>query len=183
MRLAAVGLTLIREMFPSNQPESDEAAKLRLELMAEIAEQVGEQRFVQAVRGAIKVSHRRWDVSVARVREMAGLRWTPEPSPAAQAWELVTRVFIDHCRTDSNGNYHLEEKVTLVDGKAKVMPVPEIPQAVKRAIQCLGGWAALAEAFPEFWGQRWKQFEQFYSEDAPSLRIDSRPGSDLVRVK
>jgi hypothetical protein len=182
IKLAAVALTLIREMFPVQQAESDEAAKLRLELMAEIADTVGEQRFVQAVRRAIAVSHRRWDVSVARIREMAGLRFVPEPSPAAQAWALVTQVFIDHCRSDADGNYHLEEKVVIVDGKAKITPVPEIPLPTKRAIQSLGGWAALAEAWPEYFTQKWNQFREFYSEDS-SPRIDSRPKADLERVR
>ena len=182
IKLAAVALTLIREVFPSAQPESDEAAKLRLELLAEIADAVGEYRFVKAVRSAIKVSHKRWDCSIARIREFAGLRFVPEPSPAAKAWELITQVFIDHCRSDADGNYHLEEKVTIVDGKAKVTPVPEIPPAAKRAIQCLGGWAALAEAFPEYWGQRWNQFKEFFDGDS-SPRIDSRPSTDLERVR
>lgn len=182
MKLAAVGLTLIREMFPMQQAESDDAAKLRLELMAEIAAEVGEQRFVQAVRNAIKISHRRWDVSIARIRETAGLRFVPEPSPAAQAWELITRVFIDHCRVDADGNYRLEEKVTIVDGKARVTPVPEIPPAVKRAIQCLGGWAALAESWPEFWQAKLKDFRELYREADVSPRMD-RPASSLERVK
>lgn len=182
MRLAAVGLTLVREMFPWNITESDEAAKLRLELMAEIAEEVGERRFVQAVRDAIKVSHKRWDVSVARVREMAGLRWTPQPSPAAQAWQFVTQVFIEHCRPDGDGNYRLEEKIVNFSGTARVFSVPEIPSAIKRAIRSLGGWAALAESHPEYWTQKFNQFKELYSEDA-SPRIDSRPGSELEKVK
>ena len=181
MRLAAVGMTLIREMFPTQQQESDEAAKLRLELMAEIADAVGEVRFVKAVRDAIKVSHRRWDCSVARIREMAGLKWTPPISASAEAWQLVTRVFIDHCRTDGDGNYRLEEKVVNVNGRAQVTPVPEIPMALKMAIQCLGGWAALAESHPEYWGQKANQFKEFYCENAASLRIDSK-GSELERA-
>lgn len=174
MRLAAVGLTLIREMFPTQQAESDEAAKLRLELMAEIAETVGEQRFVQAVRAAIKVSHRRWDVSVARVREMAGLRWTPEPSPAAKAWQFVTDTFLNHVRTNEQGNYVLEEKTVNRDGKAQVTPIPEIPPAISRALRALGGWAAIAEAFPEYHTQKWSQFRDFYYEDEAGLCVDSR---------
>ena len=182
LKLATVASALIDETFPTQQKMSDEAAKLRLELLAEVAEEVGEQRFVQAVRNAIKVSHKKWDCSIARIREMAGLRFVPEPSPAAKAWELVTQVFIDHCRSDADGNYHLEEKVTIVDGKAKVTPVPEISPAVKRAIQCLGGWAALAEAHPEYWGQRWNQFKEFYDGNS-SPRVDSRPSTDLERVR
>ncbi len=165
MKLAAVAISLIREVFPMQQAESDEAAKLRLDLMAELAEEVGEQRFVRAVRDTIKVSHRRWDCSIARVREMAGLRWQPPPSATAKAWEFVTQVFIDHCRTDANGNYVLEDKIVNMGGIARVFHVPEIPSAVKRAIQGLGGWAAIAEAWPEYHGQRYKQFQEFFYED------------------
>jgi hypothetical protein len=160
---------------------SDEATQLRLELMAEVAEAVGEQRFIRAIRDAIKVSHRRWDCSVARIREMAGLKWTPPLSATAEAWQLVTRVFIDHCRVDADGNYRLEEKVVNVDGKAQVTPVPEIPLEVKRAIAGLGGWAALAESFPEYWQQKYSAFKELYCEDEPSLRIDS--GSGLERAR
>lgn len=128
MRLAAVGLSLIREIFPMQQADSDEAAKLRLELMAELAEQVGEQRFVKAVRDTIKVSHRRWDCSIARIREMAGLKYVPEPSAVALAWRFVTDFYLNHVRPDprGTGNYVFEEKVVNVDGVAKVTPVPEI---------------------------------------------------------
>lgn len=182
LKLATVASALIDETFVSNQKMSDEAAKLRLELLAEVAEEVGEQRFVQAVRKAISVSHKRWDCSVARIRELAGLRFVPEPSPAAQMWDLITQVFIDHCRVNQDGNYRLEEKVTIVDGKARVTPVPDISPAAKRAIQCLGGWAALAESFPEYWAQKWTQFREFYSEDV-SPRVDLRPPTELERVR
>lgn len=181
LKLATVALALINETFPAQQKMSDEATQLRLEQLAEIAEQVGEQRFVKAVRDTIKVSHRRWDCSIARVREMAGLKWTPPISAAAEAWSMVTRIFIDHCRTDGDGNYRLEEKVVNVDGKAQVTPVPEIPLAVKRAIQGLGGWAALAESWPEYWSAKLRDFRDLYHEDEPSLRIDS--GSELERAR
>jgi hypothetical protein len=183
LKLATVASALIDETFPTQQKISDEATKLRLELLAEVAEEVGEQRFVQAVRNSIKVSHKKWDCSIARIRELAGLRFAPEPSPAAQMWELVTQVFIDHCRSDADGNYRLEEKITIVDGKAKVTPVPEIPPAAKRAIQCLGGWAALAESWPEFWQTKFRDFRELYHEVDYSPRVDSRPSTDLARVK
>jgi hypothetical protein len=160
------------------QATSEEAMQLRMELLSELAEQVGEQRFVKAIRDTIKVSHRRWDASVARIREMAGLRYTPEPSPAAQAWALVTQVFIDHCRTDENGNYRLEEKIVNVNGVARVFAVPELSPAIKRAIQGLGGWAGLAEAWPEYWSGKLRDFRELYHEDEPGPRMDS-----LQRVK
>jgi hypothetical protein len=182
LKLATVASALIDETFPTQQKISDEAAKLRLELLAEVAEEVGEQRFVQAVRNAIKVSHRRWDVSVARIREFAGLRFSPEPSPAAKAWTLLIQVFLDHCRTDPDGNYRLEPKSKIVDGKEHVTPVPEISPAIRRALQSLGGWAAIAESWPEYIGAKFNQFKELYSEDS-SPRIDSRPSTDLERVR
>ena len=174
MRLAAVGLSLIREIFPMQQADSDEAAKLRLELMAELAEQVGEQRFVKAVRDTIKVSHRRWDCSIARIREMAGLKYVPEPSAVALAWRFVTDFYLNHVRPDprGTGNYVFEEKVVNVDGVAKVTPVPEIPPAISRALRSIGGWAAIAEGYPEYHAQRYKQFQEFYSDDEPGPRMD-----------
>lgn len=164
-----MAVALIRETFPSQQQESDAAAELRMELLAELVEEVGEQRFVRAVRDTIKVSHRRWDCSVARVREMAGLKWSPPPSNAALAWEFVTQTFLNHCKTDGDGNYRLEIKVVRGDdGLARIIGVPEIPLPVKRAIQGLGGWAALAEAWPEYWQQRYKMFQDLYHEDDSS---------------
>lgn len=173
----------MRETFPSQQQESDDATKLRLELLAELAEEIGEQRFVRAVKDAIKVSHRRWDCSVARVREMAGLKWTPPPSNAALAWEFVTQTFLNHCRTDGDGNYRLEIKVVRgEDELAKIIGVPEIPPPVKRAIQGLGGWAALAEAWPEYWSQKLRDFKDLYHEDESSPYRD-RGLAELERVK
>ncbi len=171
---AKVAWQAVREMWPTQNTESEFSLKLRLKLMAQIAEEIGSERFMEAVEKAISVSFGRYAVSPAKIRECAGLRWTPPLSASAQAWALVTRVFIDHCRCDQDGNYRLEEKVVLVDGKAQVTSVPEIPLAVKKAIQCLGGWAALAEAHPEYWGQKANQFKEFFCEDEPSPRVDSK---------
>ena len=90
-RVAAVGLAMVREFFPTNQPESDAAARLRIELLAEVVAVVGPDRFRQAVRDAIAVSRSRWDCSVVRIREMAGLRYEPPQSRVAAAKALVWR--------------------------------------------------------------------------------------------
>lgn len=156
---------------------------MRLELLADLVREVGAERFMAAVRQTITISKSRWECTVARVREMAGLRYVAQPSPAALAWETVTRVFIDHCRPDENGRYRLEEKVVLVDGKAHVIPVPEIPASVLRAVQGLGGWGGLAEAWPTFWQMKLKDFRDLYHEDNSSLCVDLRPVSDLEKVK
>ena len=150
-KTAAIGLTAIREMLPSNQPESDAATKLRLELLGEIVAAVGPERFIRAVKDAIKVSRSRWDCSIARVRECAGMRYEPPQSRVAAAWDLVTSLFLNHCRMDAEGRYRLEEKVVLKDGVAEVTPVPDVPPTVLRAVQALGGWSGLAGAYPEYW--------------------------------
>jgi hypothetical protein len=144
--------------------------------MAQIAEEIGTDRFMEAVEKALSVSFGRYAVSPAKIRECAGLRYAPPPTAAAIAWAFVTQVFIDHCRRDAEGRYHLEEKVINVDGRAHVTPVPEIPAAIKKAIQSLGGWAALAEAYPNFWSAKWNQFREFYTEDEPGLCVDSLKG-------
>ena len=170
--VAATGLTAIREMFPSQHAESDAAVKLRVELLAEVVAAVGPDRFLRAVKDAISVSKSRWDCSVAKIRECAGLRYEPPQSRTAAMWDLVTQVFLNHVRMDPEGRYRLEEKIVLRDGVAEVTPVPDIPTAVMKAVQALGGWGGLAEAHPSFWGQRYKQFQDLYHEESTSLRVD-----------
>ena len=177
-RVAAAGLVAIREMFPTNQPESDAAARLRIELLAEIVALVGPDRYQRAVRDAIAVSRSRWDCSVARIREMAGLRYEPPQSRVAAAWNFATQTFLNHARLDPEGRYRLEEKVVLRDGVAEVTPIPLVPPAVWRAVQALGGWSALADT--SNWSYRFKDFKELYRDDL-SPRID-RPGSDLERA-
>jgi len=168
-RVAAVGLAAIREMFPTNQPESDAAARLRIELLAEIVALVGPDRYQRAVRDAIAVSRSRWDCSVARIREMAGLRYEPPQSRVAAAWDFTCQTFLNHARLDPEGRYRLEEKVVLRDGVAEVTPIPDVPLAVWRAVQAMGGWSALAD--PSNWSFRFKDFKELYCESNP--RIDA----------
>jgi len=177
-RIAATGLQIIREFFPTNQPESDAAARLRIELLAEVVAAVGSERFLRAVRDAIAVSRSRWDCSVARIREMAGLRYEPPQSRVAVAWDFATQTFLNHARLDPEGRYRLEEKVVLRDGVAEVTPIPLVPPAVLRAVQALGGWSALADT--SNWSFRYKDFRELYRDDS-NPRMD-RTGSDLERA-
>jgi len=177
-RMAAVGLAMVREFFPTNQPESDAAARLRIELLAEVVAAVGSERFLRAVRDAIAVSRSRWDCSVARIREMAGLRYEPPQSRVAVAWDFATQTFLNHARLDPEGRYRLEEKVVLRDGVAEVTPIPLVPPAVLRAVQALGGWSALADT--SNWSFRYKDFRELYRDDS-NPRMD-RTGSDLERA-
>lgn len=164
---AKVAWQAAREMFPSQNKESEFSLRLRIKLMAQICEEIGSERFMEAVETAISLSFGRYSVTPAKIRECAGLRWTPPPSAAASAWQFVIDTFLNHVRTDPHGNYILEEKVVNVDGRAKVTPVPQIPPAVDRALRAIGHWAAIAEAWPEFTGQRYKQFQEFFYEDQP----------------
>jgi hypothetical protein len=173
-----MGIAMTREMFPTNQPESDAAARLRIELLAEVVAIVGSERFLRAVKDAIAVSRSRWDCSVSRIREMAGLRYEPPQSRVAAAWNFATQTFLNHARLDPEGRYRLEEKVVLRDGVAEVTPIPEVPQAVWRAVQALGGWSALADT--SNWSYRFKDFKELYRDDF-SPRID-QPGTDLERA-
>lgn len=183
-KVAAVAWTCVREMFPVANTESDYSVKLRLKLMAQIVDEIGQDRFMLALEKAISISQRRYDVSIQRIRECAGLRYVAPPTAVALAWEFVMKVWVEHCRTDENGNYRLENKylkTTSPNGDSfSAIPPPEIPPAIKRALRSLGGWAAIAEAWPEYIGQKYNQFKEFYREDDLSPRMD--PGSALEKV-
>lgn len=169
-KVAAVGWTLVREVFPlspTQQRESDLALKLRLKLLAEVVREVGPDRFMAAVEKTIAVSPNRFHCTVARIREMAGLMYQPPRQPAAVAWEQLVQVFVDHVRTDANGNYRPEERVRIVDGETIVTPAPALPEATQRALRSLGGWAAIAEAWPEYIGQKYRDFCSLYEPDSP----------------
>jgi hypothetical protein len=175
---AKVAWQAAREIFPSQNKESEFSLRLRIKLMAQICEEIGPDRFMEAVEKAISVSFGRYAVSPAKIRECAGLKWTPPPSAAATAWQFVTDFYLNHVRPDpkGTGNYVFEEKIVNFGGVARVFPVPEIPPAVSRAIRAIGGWAAIAEAWPEFIGQRYGQFKEFYHEDGTGLCVDRENG-------
>lgn len=166
--VAKVGYQLVRECFPlgPNQKEdSDLAVRTKIKLLAEVVEAVGPERFLRAVEQAIAVSPNRFQVSVARIREMAGLFYTPPRHPAVIAWETVIQVFLDHVRPNGDGNYQLENKVRIVDGIAVVTQPPAVPAASMKALRSIGGWAALAEAWPEWTAQTFKNFREFFQPE------------------
>jgi hypothetical protein len=165
-KVAIAGWQLVREMFPiTNHNESDASLKLRAELFGRIVEEVGEERFIEALKQAISVSQRRYDVTVARVREFAGLKYIQPISATAEAWRFVTQIFLDHVRMDGNGNYMLEPKVINHAGHCHLIAPPKIPKAVKNAVVAIGGWAALADSYPNYWAVRYKEFKEIYKED------------------
>ncbi len=170
---------MVREMFPVNQIESDAAAKLRLELMGNIVRAVGPELFLIAVKTAISISKSRWDCSVARVRECAGLSNAPTPAPAMKAWVLVTEIVQRHVREAPEGGFRLEPYTYRVNGDVVTVPVPTIPEPVLTAVRCLGGWGALWSTEPAYWPQRMRDFCHLYDES--SLKRDSN-GAVLLGI-
>lgn len=163
---------MIREAFPlapTQKPESDLATRLRLKGLREIVEQVGEARFFRAVEQAVFNSRHRFDCSIMKVREYAGLATAPRP-PAVVAWEQIIQVFLDHVRTNGIGNYVLEAKTKKQDGVFVEIQPPALPEASLRALRSIGGWAALAEAWPEYVTAKWRDFRDFYEPEAQSAQ-------------
>jgi hypothetical protein len=153
---------MVREML-SGPPESDASLKLRLKLLHEVVDLVGPERFIEAVEQAIRISDRRSDVTVAKIRRLAGIN-DAVPSPAALAWEIVTTIVMYHLSRDGNGICTLTAAGRMENGKFVERPLPEIPEAVARTVRMMGGWTALASSYPEWWGQRFSQFKELFHE-------------------
>ena len=164
-RLAVAGWQMVRELLPSKM-ESDAALKVRIGFLKEIVAEVGNERFIAAIKQCVRTCMYRNEVTIARIRQEAGLSVAPAPSPAVEAWELVTRIVVGHIGRDAEGNAVLEPRVVLRSdsGLALVQKVPAIPDAVARAVAAMGGWSALAESYPAWWGQRLQQFEKLYRQ-------------------
>jgi len=163
-KIAASAWQMCRELLPSNKIESDEALAARIVFLKEIIYAVGPERFIDAVKQSIRLSQYRSEVTINRIRQCAGLQDTLPPSPAVQAWALVTQIARDHVARDAQGNVVLEDKVRIKPGTALALitPVPEIPEAVQAAVDAMGGWAAMYEAYPAWWSQKFSQFERCY---------------------
>jgi hypothetical protein len=160
-QIAAKGWQLVRELLPA-PIESDGALRMRLDFLKEILYEVGQERFVEAVKQAIRISQYRSQVTVARIRQCAGLSMSETISPAVHAWTLVTTIVTRHVGYDANGCAVLEPKVRLVDGKAQVEPVPEIPESVREAVKLMGGWGNLKDSYPNWWGSKFVQFKEVF---------------------
>lgn len=158
----------MRELFPVSQEESDFALKLRLELLAKIVLKVGAENFIAAVKLAISQSRGRYDVTILRISECAGITRTAEPSPAMKAWAIVAYIVRNHVKQAPEGGWRLETHVVgrFLDGEWKhhEEPVPFVPLPIKNAVNALGGWAALAETEPVYWSQRMRDFTAVYDE-------------------
>ena len=165
--IASIGLQCVREIFPiKDHTESDLAVRLRIEMLTDIVLEVGAERYLAAVKKAITISHNRYDVTIKKIRECAGLRFVPEPAPAYKAWQFVTEVRDRHVRRAPEGHWRLEPWYRVQEGSLTVVAVdpPPIPAPVQRAVQALGGWGALAMCPKEYWYQRLKDFVNVYDE-------------------
>lgn len=161
-KIAIAGWQYIREQLPG-PIESDEAFRGKIRFLKEIVFEAGEERFVHAVQQVIRTSDKRSDASVKRLREFAGLDVSGPQSAAASAWDLVTRVVKSHVKRDGEGNVVLKSAIRMIGGnRGEIVPVPEISEAVTRAVQAMGGWGNLAEAYPAWWGQKFVQFKEVY---------------------
>lgn len=180
-RAAAIsGWQLIREMLTAPNIESDEALAARMVFLEEIVMEVGVERFHAAIREVVRTKKNRYEVSVAYIRECAGLSLALPANPAVVAWETVTDVIKNHVGRDPNGALTMRTKVTidLSSGRpvSVIKPVPEITPDVQRVVDLMGGWGAMAEAHPAWWAQRYQMFCQLYREGAS-------PTKALVRVQ
>lgn len=163
-QIAGSAWQICREFFPVGPQESDAALKLRLELLAEIVDAVGPEKFNEAVMQALRISRSRYEVSVQRIRELAGLYAGPPMSAAARAWQQVMEIVAKHVRRDPEGNYRLEPYVRMDGGQGVMEPVPKIPANVLKAVRSLGGWAALVKTDEEYLAQRYRDFREMFEE-------------------
>ena len=161
-QVAAVGLQIVREIFPVREKESDLATRLRLEMLVDVVNAVGPDRFLEAVKQAITISDSRYHCTIRKIRQCAGLKEPKFVDPAYAAWELVTEIVKKHVRRTDEDGYRMEPYVYLDGDKAVTKPIPTIPDPVLKAVRALGGWQALATTPPEFWAQRMKDFVNLY---------------------
>lgn len=153
---------------------SDEAARLTITMLADVAVEIGQERFHAAILKAIETCERR--PTVATIRRIAGVNPVLDERAVAMAaaWSLVTDVVQRHVARDSNGNAYLSPFIAWQEGSGYHVekPVPAIPESVRRAVVNLGGWGALADAHPIWWAQKFTQFKellQLSREDAVAL--------------
>jgi hypothetical protein len=160
--IAVKGWQLVRELLPGAM-ESDEALMAKVEFLKEIVCEAGRESFIAGVKQAIRVSGHRNEVTIKRIRECCGLDVSLPASAAVTAWQLVTDVVRNHVRRDGEGNVALVSAIRMTGGnQAQMVSVPEIPEAVSKAVRALGGWGNLAEAYPAWWGQKFVQWKECY---------------------
>ena len=138
---------------------------LRLEMLTDIVNEVGAERFLAAVKKAIAMTNNRYDCTIRKIRTCAGPRDVQPTAPAYKAWQTVTEIVQKHVRRAPEGHWRLETCYVCCDAETSVTPVPVIPEPILRAVRCIGGWGAIATCPAEFWHQRMKDFVSVYEEE------------------
>lgn len=165
LRLWVAGETqMLRELI-AGPLQSDAAAKLTLDMMTQIAVEVGQEKFHLALLQIVNTYERRPANIVATMRKVLGLnpRLDAEAQSVAEAWELVTGVVSRHVKFDVEGNAYLSNHVSRVDGKTySSTECPDIPPSILHAVACMGGWKALHADRELWWGQRFQTFKTLW---------------------
>jgi hypothetical protein len=158
----------LREMVPGPLP-SKQADALTLDMLEVIAKDIGTTRFHEMILKAIETCERR--PTIATLRRIAGLndRLDSNADALARSWELVTLIITRHIGRDGEGNAVLQSRVYR-DGEVwREDPIPEIPEGVLRAVRALGGWGALSDSYPQWFGQRFQQWKELYRGEGCGL--------------
>lgn len=173
---------MVKEMI-SGPLLSDEAARLTITMLTDVAVEIGQERFHAAILKAIETCERR--PTVATMRRLAGV--SPVLDERAQAvvsaWSLVTDVVQRHVARDQHGNAYLAPFIAWSEGGGYHVeqPVPEIPECVRRVVVNLGGWGALAESYPVWWSQKFMLFKELFQfSPADRAALISPKSTDLA---
>lgn len=155
-------------MVPGPLP-SKQADALALDMLEVIAKDIGTTRFHEMILKAIETCERR--PTIAALRRLAGLndRLDSNANALAAAWGLVTDVVCKHIGRDGNGTAFLQSRVYRDGNLFREEPIPEIKDSVRRAVHAMGGWAVLADSYPQWWGQRYQQFKELWAGDRAPL--------------
>lgn len=135
---------------------------MALDMLEVIAKDIGTTRFHEMILKAIETCERRPTIAV--LRRLAGLneRLDSNAIALAKSWELVTLIVTRHIGRDGEGNAVIQPRLYCDSGVWREHPIPEIPEGIWRAVRSLGGWGALADSYPAYWGVRWAQFKELY---------------------
>ena len=123
----------------------------------------------------------------AELRELAGIGG---PGEALAAWDFLERFIDRHVNGDGRGGYVLREgsgPIQWRDGKAYStrIPVPELPEAIDRAVRLCGGWSRFKEASDEEYGWLKKEFmaamASYDAAEIASNRLLGGSTSDIVK--
>lgn len=152
---------ILREMLPGPLP-SKEADALALDMLEAMAQEIGVGAFHAMILKAIETCERR--PTIATLRRIAGLndRLDAQQMALAEAWASVTRVVTKHVGRDGEGHAILQPRIYRDGDVFREEPVPNIPTEVLQAVRSMGGWGALADSYPAFWGMRFANFKEFF---------------------